>query len=102
MQVLVETTENGVRATALLPWKVVAEGATESLALAELRAEFARKLPRGARVVELVEPMAEGNPWMRFAGDMKDDPLYDSWQESIEAYRAQQEDSDEEVTRKVA
>ena len=103
MQVLIETIQDGVRATALLPWKVVAEGATESLALAELRAEFARKIPAGARVVELTEPTSSsGNPWMAFAGDMKDDPLYDSWQESIAEYRQQQADSEEEVPLKVA
>jgi hypothetical protein len=39
---------------------------------------------------------------MAFAGDMKDDPLYDSWQESIAEYRQQQADSEEKVPLKVA
>ena len=102
MQVQIETIEEGVRATALLPWKVVAEGATESLALAELRAEFARKIPAGARVVELTETTDAANPWMKFAGDMKDDPLYDAWQESIAQYRHQQSNIEEADTLKVA
>ena len=96
MQVLIETIQNGVRATALLPWKVVAEGATESLALAELRAEFARKIPAGARGVGLTEPTSSSeNPWIAFSGDMKDDPLYDAWQESIAEYRQQSSNVEE-------
>ena len=104
MQVLLETTKNGVRATALLPWKVVTEGETEAVALARLRTEFDRTMPQGTRLVEFLQSGSTTNPWMAFAGDMKNDPLYDAWQESILEYRQQQNQDEnlEPTERKVA
>lgn len=77
-----------------LAWDISAEGETSEEALRRLQAELQRRLASGSQVVFLeteVSPTGIGaeHPLARYAGCMKDDPLYDEWQAAVAEYRAQ-------------
>ena len=92
MQVLLERIPTGVRATTdALGERISAEGADDAEALHRLEVAFTQFLPEGARLVEWPAPNADERPWMKFAGALKDEPLFDDWQESIRRYRANAE-----------
>ena len=90
--------ERGVRATSGLPLVMTADGATEAEALSRLQELIHDRLSRGGRLVSLEAPeITEAErPWMRFAGDLKEEPLFDAWQEAIQEYR-QQVDKAEQI-----
>ena len=68
---------------------VEGDSAEESLQL--WRERFAAVLPADAEVVR-VDPVAlNEHPLARFAGDLKDDPLFDDWQAAIEEFRRQRD-----------
>ncbi len=72
-------------ATAQL-FAVEGDSAEESLQL--WRERFAAVLPADAEV----DPVASNeHPLARFAGDLKDDPLFDDWQAAIEEFRRQRD-----------
>lgn len=73
---------------------VEAETVEESLLL--WRERFAAVLPADAEVVQVEPAASSDHPLARFAGDLKDDPLFDDWQAAIEEFR-QARDRDDEL-----
>lgn len=74
-------------------WEMSAEGQTSEEALDRLRQEVQQRLSHGSQVTYLdTEQLAPNSksehPLARFAGCMKDDPLYDEWQAAVAEYRA--------------
>jgi hypothetical protein len=68
---------------------VEADSVEESLRL--WRERFAAVLPANAEVVRVEPTVASEHPLARFAGDLKDDPLFDDWCEAIEEFRRQRD-----------
>ncbi len=95
MQVLLEPIEDGgVRASTGAPLNLSVEGATEADALSYLEREVNNRFSTGARLVELAvatEGAKPINPLVELAGDMKDDPLFDTWCDSMRVYRRERE-----------
>ena len=74
-------------------WEISAEGETSEEALATLRHEVQQRLSGGTQVTfidteQLVSNGESEHPLARFAGCMKDDPMYDEWQAAVAEYRA--------------
>lgn len=74
-------------------WEMSAEGGTSEEALDRLRLEVQQRLSHGSEVTfldteQLVPSKPAEHPLARFAGCMKDDPLYDEWQAAVSEYRA--------------
>ena len=74
-------------------WEMSAEGQTSEEALERLRLEVQQRLSHGSQVTfldteQLAPNKASEHPLARFAGCMKDDPLYDEWQSAVAEYRA--------------
>jgi hypothetical protein len=88
---------DGYRARGLEPFPLTAEGSTRDEALQRLRDLIAQRIPAGAELVSLCIPTT-GHPWASFAGDLKDDPLLESWKEAMADYRRQMDD-DPDVPR---
>jgi predicted RNase H-like HicB family nuclease len=82
---------NGYRASTGQPLSLTEEGATREEALAKLRQALAARLAAGTQVVPLQLPGSE-HPLARYAGDLKDDPLFEEWQEAIAEYRRQKDE----------
>jgi hypothetical protein len=73
-----------------LPEYRVESGDRES-ALADLQKLIAARLA-GAEVVSLeIEMSKPHNPWLHFAGMLKDDPYFDQMQEDIAEYRREKD-----------
>ncbi len=72
---------------------VEAGTAEESFRLWQER--FASVLPSDAEVVRVESSIAGEHPLARFAGDLKDDPLFDDWCDAIEEFRRQRDLEDE-------
>jgi hypothetical protein len=85
---------NGYRAKTGEPLALAAEGATADEAIRTLQGLIAQRLAHGARIVSVTVP--EEHPWLRFAGTLKDDPLFDEWQQAI-AERRREMDNDPNV-----
>ena len=77
------------RAHSFPPFTAVAEGRTSDEAVSKVRAELDKELAAGKQIVMVEVPAKEPNPIMAMAGWLKDDPLYDEWQEEIRKYRRQ-------------
>jgi hypothetical protein len=83
-------TGNGYRAIGAggLSLGLTAEGATAEEAIDRLADQVRMRVDAGARLAELsVATIAA--PWMRDAGYLRDEPLYESWRAAIEEYRRQ-------------
>lgn len=86
--VLVETLgDNRFRAEAPPPFSVVAEGKSSAEAVQNLRQQMATEFTNGKQVVMVDVPMPEENPWIKYAGYLKDDPLFDQWKAAMEEFR---------------
>lgn len=75
-------------------WDISAEGQTSDEALRRLQAELQQRIANGSQVVFLETESSQPaigaeHPLARYAGCMKDDPLYDEWQAAVAEYRAQ-------------
>lgn len=95
LAVLIEPTENNrFRAKIGQPFELSATGTTSEEALCLLNALVQERLQATGTPAATIEvPGSPGeNPWTRFAGDMKEDPLFDAWQEAIRAYRRQDDE----------
>lgn len=86
---------NGFRARGCEPFALVAEGATREEALQKVREQLQDRLQAGAQIVPMAVPGQE-NPWVKFAGMFKDDPLFDDWQAAI-AENRRKADADPDV-----
>jgi hypothetical protein len=93
--VLVEPVgSKGYRATSA-PFGFSCEGATSTEAVQNFRAKIEQHLTAGALLVPL--DIAENpNPWVRFGGMFKDDPIFEEVLE-IMAKNRRRDDSDQEV-----
>jgi hypothetical protein len=96
--VLIEPIEGGgFRALAGSPLMVSAEGPSQDEALSRLRDAIRLKLAAGSILVPLDVPPAEENPWVKYAGMFRDDPLFDDWVEAMaENRRRDQEEFERE------
>lgn len=92
MQVLLEPTTQGVRATLLGRDDIFAEGRDDTEALGRLQEVFASQLPRGARVIDW-PGTPQSHPLARFAGMFRENPAFDDWQEAIAQRRQELETS---------
>ena len=74
-------------------WEISAEGQTSEEALRRLQGELQQRLSSGSQLAFLDTDVAQSgtaeHPLARFAGCMKDEPLYDEWQAAVAEYRAQ-------------
>jgi hypothetical protein len=96
--VLIEPIEGGgFRAVAGSPITASAEGPSQEEALSRLREQIRLKLAGGSMLVPLDVPPAEENPWVKYAGMFRDDPLFDDWVEAMaENRRKDQEEFERE------
>lgn len=87
---------NGFRAIGAggLSVRLTAEGSTAAEAVDRLAEQVRTRLHAGARLADLNIP-AEAAPWKRDAGCLRNDPLYESWRESMEEYRAKLDEDPE-------
>ena len=85
-------------ARALVLPDVVASGTTEAEAVDHLRDALA-DLQTRSRVVDVDLPLpdlAQGNPWLRFAGMGADDPDWDLFQDAVAEYRREIDEQSQE------
>jgi hypothetical protein len=95
--VLIEPIEGGgFRAVAGSPLTVSAEGANQDEALSRLRDAIRLKLQGGSILVPLDVPPAEENPWVKYAGMFRNNPLFDDW---VAAMAENRRRDDEEFAR---
>ncbi|MBC7804552.1 MAG: hypothetical protein H7145_00175 [Akkermansiaceae bacterium] len=81
-------TPNRVRVTGLGRYDMSVEAPTREAAIERFRSVAAATL-KDAEVTQVtLDVPASEHPLLMFAGDMRDDPLFDAWQEEIIAYRA--------------
>lgn len=94
LPVLIERiANNGYRAKTGEPLPLSAEGASREEALGNLRQALHGRLLNGSELISLVvEPSAQENPWVRFAGMFKDDPWLEDWKQSMAEYRREVEE----------
>lgn len=86
--VAIEPTKLGTfRAECASPFTVVAEGSTREEAVLKVRDELNKQLEQGKEVVIVEIGPGVENPLLAMAGWLKDDPMYDDWQASIQEYR---------------
>jgi hypothetical protein len=96
--VFVEPIENdGFRATGGPGLDFVSEGATLDEALGRFRAEIERRIAAAAVLVNLEVGTTDENPWVQCAGSLKDDPLFDAWQQEIVDYRREIDESPDDL-----
>ena len=68
---------------------IVVEGDSEEEVLRKAQSDLESPLV-GGRIIQLeLETQPEAHPWQRFAGMFADDPDWDAFQESMQAYRAE-------------
>jgi hypothetical protein len=78
--------ENGFRASTQWPFAVTAEGPTRDDALRRLNEQIEARMVPGAEIVWMDASTVE-HPLAKFAGRLKDDPLFDEWIEAMAEYR---------------
>ncbi len=85
---------NRFRARSAAAQTFAVEGDTAEESLRLWRDRFASVLPADAEVVCVEPSPLDENPLARFAGDLKDDPLFDDWCQAIEEFRQQRDRED--------
>jgi hypothetical protein len=79
--------ENGYRATALVPAPLVAEAPTRVEVVERIRAMLSERLS-GAELIQVQVPApATPSPWLAIAGTWQDHPDVDQVMENIQEYR---------------
>jgi predicted RNase H-like HicB family nuclease len=86
--VLIEKDTEGLWKANILGWSdCEARGSTREEALSNLHYVLAARLEK-AEIVPLELPLPDTeNPWVKFAGMFKDDPLFDEFVEDMATYR---------------
>jgi hypothetical protein len=84
---LEQVSENGYRATALVPTPLVVEAPTREEAVDRIRALISARFARAELIQIPVSVTNEPNPWLAIAGTWRDHPDLDEVVESINAYR---------------
>ena len=82
---------NGFLARVGEPLTLSADGTTRQEALDNLRRAVESHWATGVEIACIDVPDRD-HPLARFAGTLKDEPLYDDWQSSIDERRRQQDD----------
>lgn len=77
------------RAQSFPPFPAVANGSTRDEAVSKVQAEVNKQVEQGKEVVMVEVGAKADNPWLRMAGRLKDNPLFDEWRAEVEAYRRQ-------------
>lgn len=94
--ILIETlSAKHFRASAPAPFSVDAEGKSSAEAVGNLRARIENEFVNGKRIGVLDVSLPDENPWIKFAGHLKDEPLVDEWQAAIAEYRRKRDPDDE-------
>lgn len=91
-----ELPDHRYRAKCGEPFGLTAEGATDIEALGNLKTLLHAKLANGGRLASVDLPTPEENPWIAGAGCLKDDPLFEEWQEAIRENRRREAEADPE------
>ena len=73
---------------------LTAEGATAEEAINQLADQVRMRISAGAKLAEL-SVNASAAPWVRDAGNLRDEPLYEPWREAMEEYRRQLDEDPE-------
>ena len=82
--VVIEPVEDaGYRATGL---GLSVEGVSSEDALERLREEIEARISHGVKIVALSVPRTD-NPWLAFAGGLRDHPLLEQWEQAMAEYR---------------
>jgi hypothetical protein len=96
LPVLVETVGQGrYRAEAFAPLSVSAEGNSSGEAVQNLRVQIAEMMAQGKQIVMLEMPAPGENPWVKYAGHLKDDPMLAEYQAAVAEYRRQRDAEDD-------
>ncbi|MBL8797101.1 MAG: hypothetical protein JNM56_24585 [Planctomycetia bacterium] len=82
---------NGFRAGAL---GLSVEGHTRDQALNNLKEALLQRTAAGAEIVKVT--LAARPPWGEFAGDLRDDPMFDDWVQAMADYRREKDRALEE------
>ena len=90
-EVLIEKlADDRVRVSGSGRFALSAEGANRDEAMRRFRDKVADDLAPDIEVATITLNLPDPtHPLLKHAGDMRDDPLYDEWQEAIERYRKQ-------------
>jgi len=93
--ILVESVgESQFRAAAPPPFNCSAEGKSSAEAISNLRAQMQEALTGARRVVLIDLPIPDENPWIQFAGHLKDDSYFDDWNAALAEYRQKRNPTD--------
>jgi hypothetical protein len=79
------------RAESPAPFKASAEGASTEEAVSKLREQLQHDFANGRQIVMLDVPLPDENPWIKYAGHLKDEPLLEDWRAAIEEYRSRRD-----------
>ncbi len=88
---------NGFCARSGDPLAFTTEGTTREETLQKLRELLEQRLAGGAEIT-LLEVGPKNQPWLKWAGWLKDDPLFEEWQEAM-AENRRREDEDLGIQR---
>lgn len=81
------------RASCGSPLDIETEGASREEALGKLRELIEHKIRSGVEILTLeLEVNTVEHSWKRFAGTLKDDPLFEEWVRAMAQYRASIDD----------
>lgn len=87
-ETLIEPTKLGGFRLTSFATGIVVESTTREGVIAEFRRLIRDRASKGAEFADIEIPPAE-RPWMKFAGDLKDDPLFDEWVQAMAENRAE-------------
>ena len=94
--ILVESLgQDQFRAEAPAPFSVSAEGKSSAEAVQNLRARIEQEFANGRQIVLLDLPLDGENPWVKYAGHLKDESFLDDFQAALAEYRRQRDPGDE-------
>ena len=82
------------RAEAPAPFSVTADGKTSAEAVQNLRERIAEEFSNGRKIVLIDLPMGDENPWIQFAGHLKDETFLSDFQAGLAEYRRQRDPDD--------
>ena len=83
--ILIEAAGERFRASAGEPFVAHVEGDSPEEALELMKRQIEHRV-QGARIAMLDLPNG-GNPWLDGAGMLRDEPLFDEWQQAMADYR---------------
>ncbi|HAX80443.1 MAG TPA: HicB family protein [Cyanobacteria bacterium UBA11372] len=99
---MVEEKEGKYQATVWGLPEIQATGETKEAVLKSIKQLLTARLEKVEVINDKIDlPAKLENPWMKFAGKYKDDPLFDDMVAEIEAYRRELDAEMEEYYRKM-